>query len=508
MKKKMWFVLCIMTSVLLTTACGEKKEPGEEKKETAVQTETTMQTETAVQTETESDQDFQGRESLKLGLFTVYYPEEWKYDKERMQEDDDYSYVRFFDGETADDSGNSIYIEATKEDAYKYRKGLIAFGVDLKEYAEGKAETVSIGNAEYAVMPENDSGRCTYMYRHEQSGTSYDIRVEGEAASDSVKELLEGIVMELKDEGNEDAPWPWEGEPVEPVLTEQMVGFYTIVPEYIPFKEAQGVMQIMDHQFVKHDDQVYHLLENKLDTYKYSESGLEFVSSMELERDCEYLSGDNSGMLYLSPGIQDVIGVKDGKKVLQTTIDGDLNMHPSGEWGISFWVNSDTQKIANQGGNLTAEQWILTGLNKDDERKGPFSMIDDVQITNDHIMVAGSMAAEDGGTKIIVYDYEGNQLLELGGADIGSPDRLGSITGMAETENGFVAADGNMRKIQFWAKDGTHVGAISTDDIFGVSYPWLEDMQLLDDGSLLILLTQQREDGSANELMFFRLTGF
>ena len=79
---------------------------------------------------------------------------------------------------------------------------------------------------------------------------------------------------------------------------------------------------------------------------------------------------------------------------------------------------------------------------------------------------------------------------------------------MAETENGFVAADGNMRKIQFWAKDGTHVGAISTDNIFGVSYPWLEDMQLLDDGSLLILLTQQREDGSANELMFFRLTGF
>ena len=34
MKKKMWFVLCIMTSVLLTTACGEKKESGEEKKET------------------------------------------------------------------------------------------------------------------------------------------------------------------------------------------------------------------------------------------------------------------------------------------------------------------------------------------------------------------------------------------------------------------------------------------------------------------------------------------
>ena len=438
----------------------------------------------------------------------MYYPKAWNYDKENMKKDEEYSYVRFFDGDTVDGSENVISIEATKEDSYTYRKSLIAFGVDLEAYAEGKMDTVTIGNAEYTAMPESNSIEKTYMYRYEQSGTSYDIRVRGQEIDDSDKELLEGIVLKLEDEGNKDAPWPWEGEPVEPVLAEQMVGSYTIVPEYIPFKEAQGVMQIMDHQFVKQGNQVFHLLENKLDTYEYSESGLEFVSSMELDDDFEYLSGDSSGMLYLSPGIGDVIGVKDGKKALQTTVDGDLNMHPSGEWGISFWVNSDTQKIANQGGNLTAEPWILTGLNNDEERKGPFSMLDDVQITNSHIMVTGSMAAEDEGTKIIVYDYEGNQLLKLGGEDISSKDKLGSITGMAETENGFVAADGNMREIQFWAKDGTHVGAISTEDIFGVSYPWLEDMQLLDDGSLLIMLTQERDDGSANELMFFRLTGF
>lgn len=63
-------------------------------------------------------------------------------------------------------------------------------------------------------------------------------------------------------------------------------------------------------------------------------------------------------MLYLSPGIGEVIGVKDGKKAMQTTVDGYLNMHPSGEWEISFWVNSDTQKIANQGGNLTASNFL------------------------------------------------------------------------------------------------------------------------------------------------------
>ena len=56
------------------------------------------------------------------------------------------------------------------------------------------------------------------MYRHEESGTSYDIRVKGQETDDAVKELLDGIVLKLEDEGNKDAPWPWEGEPLEPVL--------------------------------------------------------------------------------------------------------------------------------------------------------------------------------------------------------------------------------------------------------------------------------------------------
>ncbi len=98
--------------------------------------------------------------------------------------------------------------------------------------------------------------------------------------------------------------------------------------------------------------------------------------------------------------------------------------------------------------------------------------------------------------------------LKLGGEDISSKDKLGSITGMAETENGLWLQMEICVKYNFGQKDGTHIGAISTDDIFGVSYPWLEDMQLLDDGSLLIMLTQERDDGSANELRFFRLTGF
>ena len=102
--------------------------------------------------------------------------------------------------------------------------------MDLETYAKGKMDTVTIGNAEYTAMPEGNSVEKTYMYRHEKSGTSYDIRVKGQEIDDSDKELLEGIVLKLKDEENKDAPWPWEGEPLEPVLAKQMVGPYTIVP--------------------------------------------------------------------------------------------------------------------------------------------------------------------------------------------------------------------------------------------------------------------------------------
>lgn len=287
-----------------------------------------------------------------------------------------------------------------------------------------------------------------------------------------------------------------------------MVGSYTIVPEYIPFEEPQGIFKTMENKFYKKGNKLYHLLENKLDTYEYSSDKIKFISTMELEDDYEYISADPEGMLYLSQGISEIIGVKDGKKSLQTTVTGDLAMHPSGEWGISFWVNSDTQKITKQDGNLKAEPWILTDLNDDSARKGEFSMIDNVEVSEQHIIVAGNVVAEDDNKKIIVYDLDGNKQLEMGGKEISDPDKLGSITGMAETENGFVAIDGNMRTIQFWNKEGVHVGAIDTEDIFGMGYSWLEDMQLLDDGSILIMATQKRNDESANELMMFRLTGF
>ena len=40
------------------------------------------------------------------------------------------------------------------------------------------------------------------------------------------------------------------------------------------------------------------------------------------------------------------------------------------------------------------------------------------------------------------------------------------------------------------------------------TYIWIEDMKVAEDGSVMVLMTQDRDDDSASELMVFRLTGF
>ena len=44
--------------------------------------------------------------------------------------------------------------------------------------------------------------------------------------------------------------------------------------------------------------------------------------------------------------------------------------------------------------------------------------------------------------------------------------------------------------------------------MFGTRYPWIEDMKVAEDGSVMVLMTQDRDDDFASELMVFRLTGF
>ena len=124
-------------------------------------------------------------------------------------------------------------------------------------------------------------------------------------------------------------------------------------------------------------------------------------------------------------------------------------------------------------------------------------------IDEEYIYVCGSDA--DWNNRIWVYDLEGNLQTVLSDEE---GESLGSISFVCQTSNGFLALDGNLREIVFWDQQGTHLGTVDDTEIFGTVYPWFCSATLLEDGSLLVLMTEDRADESAMELIVFKLTGF
>ena len=105
---------------------------------------------------------------------------------------------------------------------------------------------------------------------------------------------------------------------------------------------------------------------------------------------------------------------------------------------------------------------------------------------------------------------ETDEGLEITGCaeEFTGPDNLGSVTYVAETANGFLALDGNMREIVLWTKDGTYIGTADDGDLFGTNYPWFAHGTQLSDGSILVLMTEERPDRSAMEVLVYQLKGF
>ena len=121
----------------------------------------------------------------------------------------------------------------------------------------------------------------------------------------------------------------------------------------------------------------------------------------------------------------------------------------------------------------------------------------------DPVAIAGIVLA----MVFLVCMVAGTLQMQLSGdptASIG----LGSITYVTKTANGFIALDGNMRDVVLWTADGTWLGAVEADDLFGTDYPWLASADVMDDGSILCIMTTERLDKSADELVAFRISGF
>ena len=496
MKKLPTLLLAILLSLSVLGGCGGGSTPTSTPVPTATATATPTATPAPVDVET-VDADF----------FSVSYPEAWTYDEEGATISSSYANLKFsvYDATDSEKESYSVVINASEESAKSYRKNFISAGIDLRELADGNVPSITVDGIDFY---ESRAGE-TYRYRHDASGVHYYIQFKSASstAPDSAPfaELIEGISLNLTDEGETPVPWPWDGKAWEFTGSPQMAGTVTLTSEFLKADEPIILNNTMRTSFAVAGDTVYTVAGDEMTAYRIGNGTITLEQSAKLEEDIETIRTDSAGKLYLSQGIFESFVFEGFDKVAAPGITHYVVMHPSGTWGLTYWVNSDPMKFTVEDDIFREEPWVLSDINKNETRVGPLTSIDDLRITDSHIILSGG-SAEESKKLVIVYDLAGTELFRL--EDKPGNFGIGWVTGIIETPNGFLVTDGNMRDILLWNTAGAFIGTIDASKLFGAGYCWLEDVALLDDGSILVAISQERADKSADELLFFRLTGF
>ena len=429
-------------------------------------------------------------------FFTVGYDEK---DGWVLEEDD--IYMSDYGGsaylQIPDEDGYAdvvVEISADEESASGFRSTLYYSGVDLKAYADGTWETQDFGGVKLAVAEDEDDERNFYG-RNEAAGVTYSVEVS-DWNDPRVQALVKNIRFTASSTDNVDPPWPWAGEPISGGTLSQMVGTYNLTAQFLPIGDALVTFETFNHDLAVVGDKVYLLSDYALYQYGYDGSSLSLIKEISLPGEYEFVDKVAGGNIILSAFMEPVLGHNGDSQKFSYDGPDNFTAAPDGTWGISWFVSGDDcEKYTFQNGALTGSAF-------------PFAEVDTISrvcIDEKYILVSGSSAADDEHY-IFVYDYSGKLQLQLGGEPDGFG--LGSITYATSTANGFLALDGNMREVVLWTADGTWIGSVDDSDLFGTDYPWFAAADMAEDGSVFIVMSDERPDESADEAIVFRLTGF
>ena len=506
--KKMLALFLVLVMLVSLVACGEK-EPSisELKKEPEVSEtpesapETKPEPEKAPEPETEPEPEPEVQLTIHENtFFNIAYNEEegWS-----VAEDDVYTYdnggnvyVRILDNEGSTE--RVVYMNSDKKDASSFRDALYTNGFDMEAYVAGELETIDVGGQTMLYVDRGNGSRF-FFGRNEAAGVYYTIDAS-DWEDPRVQELVGGITCTASGTDNIDPPWPWEGEPFYSGFMSQMVGTYTVTAEFVPMSEPMVTYETFKHDVEVLGNKVYLLSDYVLYEYDFQRGDdhdrLQVVGEIPLDAEYEVVES-SGGNLVLSNFMKPTIG-HDGVSLLYSYEGPDkFSVAPDGTWGISWFSAGDAcEKFTFKDGALVGEPFPFNEV----------KLINKVCVGSSYIYVTGS-PVEGSGHYVFVYDHSGNLQMQLTG-DPTSTIGLGSITYVTKTSNGFIALDGNMRDVVFWAADGTWLGSVDTDDLFGADYPWLAAADVMDDGSILCVMTTERLDKSADELVAFRISGF
>ena len=504
-------VLFIMAMLLTLTACGKGESntvPQQDTQAEDLQQNKEPQTEQQTKTQDTNRQSevsytMTTPKTIKTNLWELTYDEAdgWVYDEDFFTDEESDSEIYLsLPTEDGENCLISVSIGATVESAYNFRDLMNIYGFDQYEYAVlNSYELTNIGgvNCLYYEGELWGSPDLRYFGRLEDAGVTVDVDISGDYESELAKKLISGLRFCLKESGNVDEPWSWEGEPFSADKHNIIIGNHTLRSEWLPITDCLITWESMEHCVAVTDKDAWITEDGILKHYRYDGSSLDFVE--DIKSDEEYfrsLSSDEAGTLWLGNPLVSFSSWKDGVKTDSYGELQNIAMHPSGTWGVGYWLfyGKECEKISFSDGQMQSQPLPLTQIHN----------IRHMAVDENHIYACASAVDEDSH-KVFVYDHDGNLQMALAGAD---GDTLGRLTYIAETVSGFLGLDADMQQVVLWEKDGSYIGAIYADDLFGTTNPWFCDATKLSDDSILVIMTEERADESAMELIAFEISGF
>ena len=389
----------------------------------------------------------------------------------------------------------SILVDAKITDPYLFREDLYKFGIDYHDYVDGKVPTVKVGGVDFI---KNENG-TEYIARLEGAKETINIKVRGDFEDAAVQPALDSLAFKVTDIGNVDGPWYWEGTPFDTEDLSGTVGSYTVNAKFFKMSDPLITHDVFNHRIVYADSSIYLMNEESvIRKYSIGETGIELAAEYPLTDKYKNIVATEDGRIFLSGNAKSLVEWKDGEIVKEYSGTGkNVIMAPDGTWGLSdCYMGDKVNKITISGDSYETTPMQLAEVGS----------IAHLNISNDHIFACGSSAdKEEKGHKVFVYDTDGNLQVTLQGDD---DLTLGSITFVFDTDNGYMAMDGNMRKIVYWDKDGNRIGYLEDSDLFGTDYPWFADSYITADGTMYTVMTEERDDKSAKEVLVYMMSGF
>lgn len=498
--KKLFAILLVGIMILSFAACGGEKTDEPDNTKTSSVGETDDKSDSATDTSdgaTDEPSSETGKE-IKTTLLTLNYDDSvWTNIEDDFVDNEDYSFIKL---QIPDPDEPEYYlfnavIEVSIDEPYSFREDLVYYGFDQYDYKVNNAyETVNIGGVD---LLKYDDGEETLIYfnRIEGANATVYINIDATDIADSrIEELLKGLAINLEDIGNVDGPWEWEGEAFSAPNTSAMTGTYTVNSQWLPITECITTSETFDHAVAVVGDKAYILGEETLKQYAYDGESLVYEKDIDVSGNYTNIQSTADGTIWISGFMEPLVCFKDGVQTASYEDTDIVTMHPTGAWGINWFSGSECQKVTINNGTLSTSPITFAEV----------STISSLCIDENYIYVSGS-SADDSGHKVYVYNADGALQMTLTDAD---GEGLGSITYITQTANGILGMDGNLREVTLWGADGTFIGTIEDGDLFGTNYPWFCSGTKLSDGSILVVMTEDRADKSAMELVAFKLSGF